>query len=129
MPTPGSPASNTTEPGTTPPPRTRFNSGEGRVARGSVSIESSANSTGSGLAFGVQPLLFERLRGLPPLPLAAGSGATSTSGAVEPHIRLGQKPIHLGLSCPQAGHANTVRFRSLAFTAAPPTQSLVSAPV
>ena len=100
MPTPGSPASRTTDPGTTPPPNTRFNSAEGSGSRG-WSLEDMEESSTTSVAF---------VASQPGRPLGVGGAAAiSTRGDWEPHPCAGQKPLHLANSLPQDGHMNTDR--------------------
>jgi len=95
LPTPGSPARGTTDPGTTPPPSTRLSSGEGKGPRGWSSEEMDDNSTASVAAVASHP----------GLPLGAGgAAAVSTRGVLEPHPWAGQKPDHLANSFPQDRH-------------------------
>ena len=96
LPTPGSPVSSDTEPGTMPPPRTRFNSADGSAILGWELVDTSASASGSLLACPTQDA---RLDLASP---AAGATALSVRGRVESQWGLGQNPIHLALSCPHS---------------------------
>src|SRR5579875_1163295 len=86
LPTPGSPASNVTEPGTTPPPSTRSSSstpvGQCRALRGSIELIGTAAEAGA----------TERRA----LPLTADSIATSSTVPQVPHSA--QRPTHLAVT-------------------------------
>jgi hypothetical protein len=98
LPTPGSPASSTTEPGTSPPPSTRSSSATPVVRRGlepaSISrSERGLPATGAGSACSSR-----RTR--------VGAAATSSTRLdQEPHS--GQRPSHRGCCAPHSVQANT----------------------
>ncbi len=86
LPTPGSPASRLTDPGTTPPPSTRSSSltpvGKWRVRSGSIELIGTAGEDGTTARWAV------------PLPVAS----TATSSTV-PHVpHSGQRPTHLAMT-------------------------------
>ncbi len=95
LPTPGSPASRTTPPGTRPPPSTRSNSGTlvGRACAGAALIEAIGRAGSSGARD-----CTERS--------AAGPTGVPCDSMTEPHSpHSGQRPIHLGGRCPQTSHS------------------------
>ena len=104
LPTPGSPASSETEPGTIPPPSTRFNSAEGKAILCWSSEFSWDNSCKGSAVAPTQECLEAGL---------AGATLVSDNGPPEPHPGEGQKPIHLELSYPQSKQRKTVRCCSL----------------
>src|SRR5690606_14902764 len=91
LPTPGSPPSSTTEPGTSPPPRTRSTSDH------PVAIRSYDPSRAS-----------ERVTAVAGVALAdfPAASPTSTRGSPEPHC--GQKPIHFPDRKPHVAHLKAV---------------------
>ena len=95
LPTPGSPVSSVTDPGTTPPPSTRFSSEDGRGIRGWLSADSVSKGKASPRrSSATHPA--RREDG------AARAAAISVRGRGELHKGLGQKPIHLVLSLPHS---------------------------
>ena len=98
FPIPGSPPSKTSEPGTRPPPNTRFNSSSCISMRGSSPPVISLRMTGL-LLIGSNP---ERGR-------VPATGLRITSSTYVFHSpQEGHLPIHLGESCPQLLHIYTV---------------------
>ena len=98
LPIPGSPPINTNEPGTSPPPNTRFNSSSCISIRGSSSASISFKVTGLALAVSI-PETGRRLE---------GSLRTISSTYVFHSPQEGHFPTHLGDSCPQLLHTYTV---------------------
>ena len=94
MPTPGSPASSTTAPGTRPPPSTRSSSltPVGR-ARAGAALMVAIGRAGSA---GIRELTTRPETG----------GPVTVDSTTEPHSpHSGQRPTHLGGWCPQASHS------------------------
>ena len=89
LPTPGSPPSRSTEPGTKPPPRTRSTSGQ---PVGSLSAGPSAASLRVTVCAGAAE--------------ATGRDWSSTKGSATPH--WGQNPIHFGETCPHDSHRKAI---------------------
>src|SRR6266545_482778 len=97
LPTPGSPATSTTAPGTNPPPSTRSSSGTlvGRALAGAALISGMGRAGSSG----VRGATARNAGGLPVL-----------DSTIEPHApQSGQRPTHFGGRCPQASHSNADR--------------------
>jgi hypothetical protein len=84
LPTPGSPPTTVTEPGTSPPPSTRSSSGS-PVGTGSV-----ASPIASAMGMGTEGAML----------VPAGSSTSSTSEPLASHA--GHQPIHLGASAPHS---------------------------
>ena len=91
LPIPGSPPNSVILPGTSPPPKTRFNSVSSMLSLGSSIVEISLRFIG---------LLFAEV--IPPNMVAAPPWRTSLKVFHWP--QLGHLPIHLALSCPQFSH-------------------------
>jgi hypothetical protein len=87
FPIPGSPATRTREPGTTPPPSTRANSPMGSGQR----VTSAAATAGSGTGWAP---------GFPARPTARTVGAGDISTRVFHSPQSGQRPIHFGCTAP-----------------------------
>ena len=98
LPIPGSPPIRTREPGTSPPPNTRFNSSSCILIRGSSSATISASASGLGFCVSI-PDTGRRL---------TGSFLTISSTYVFHSPQDGHLPTHFGESCPQLLHTYTV---------------------
>src|SRR5947208_15820522 len=94
---PGSPPTNTTDPGTMPPPSTKSNSRRPVCQRSTPGPAPRADRRTGGLPDGVAPILSAR----PPV----RPTASSTSVFHAPHAS--QRPPHLGCSAPQSVQRNT----------------------
>src|SRR5437773_3815612 len=96
---PGSPPTNTTDPGTMPPPSTKSNSRRPVCQRSTPGPAPRADRRTGGLPDGVAPFLSAR----PPV----RPTASSTSVFHAPHAS--QRPPHFGCSAPQSVQRNTER--------------------
>ena len=94
MPTPGSPPTRTSEPGTRPPPSTLSNSEMPRLKRGEESSDTADRGSG----------LVPRGEDVPP---RVGRRSTCTGSKEFQASHEGQRPNHLGLSRPQLWQTNT----------------------
>src|SRR5207245_10793967 len=97
LPMPGSPPTNTTDPGTIPPPKTKSNSRRPVCHRRTPAPSPRADRRTGGLPDGTTCFLSARLPVRPT--------ASSTSVFHAPHAS--QRPPHLGCSAPQSVQRNT----------------------
>ena len=98
FPMPGSPPSNTSDPGTSPPPNTRFSSSSCMSMRGSSPVA---------ISFSVSGRAFSKVNpGAARLSVAAGR---STCSFIEFHVpHEGHRPAHLGESYPHSVHTYAI---------------------
>ncbi len=97
LPTPGSPASRTTEPGTIPPPSTRSSSATpvGRATDDVLEISVMRRAGDVGI---IDPApTFAALEPARPV-----TGTASVTSSMEPHVsHSGQRPTHFATTCEQ----------------------------
>ena len=96
MPIPGSPPMSMSDPGTIPPPSTRFSSVSWQSMRMSAVVFTLESRTGAG-----RPCAGLAAREAMPRAVGAVSGAIFTSLNVFQAPHEGQRPNHFTLSCPQ----------------------------
>src|SRR5438105_315758 len=100
LPTPGSPPTSTTLPGTTPPPRTRLSSPQARAVRGASSAGMSVTATGRGRSWGRAAAAFSDL----------DWALIVNSWSVFQALQWGHWPAQRMLSPPHWEHTKVVRL-------------------